>query len=319
MRPEHLTVGGPGAFRRRGRRGTGRTARRGVLRPRAARRRQADGGRNPRPGHARPGRPRHLVRAGPGSVHAVRRRAGAERLLSDARLANSRCSATRALCERFVSGSPQFNAKMPNLGRTASATIASWRPFAIIATERSGGRADLNPPPGVIRITERGTSCAVFLSKPPPLAALLLSAATAPAFANALDSQLQPVASADPARDRLVRRQRGAGHDHRPDRRAAPLSRPARPSGAEVRRRRRPSGLHLVGRHPHRQQARVAGLDAARANAQAPPGPAAPHARRPRQPARRPRDVSRPERSTASTARTSRTRSGRRCRRAASA
>ena len=51
--------------------------------------------------------------------------------------------------------------------------------------------------------------------------------------------------------------------------------------GDPLRHRRRPAGLHLGGHAPHHQQARMAGLDAARRDAQAPPRSAAPHGRRP--------------------------------------
>ena len=52
-------------------------------------------------------------------------------------------------------------------------------------------------------------------------------------------------------------------------------------------------GFTWAGVHHVTQQARMAGLDAARRNAQAPPRSAAPHGRRPRQSARRARHVSR--------------------------
>ena len=95
-------------------------------------------------------------------------------------------------------------------------------------------------------------------------AGLLLSAGTAPVFANALDSQLQPVASAIPretvpfdgseAPGTIIIRTCGA----------AALLRAPRSSGAQIRRRRRAAGLHLGRGHPYRVQAGMAGLDAAR-------------------------------------------------------
>src|SRR5208283_2574733 len=98
---------------------------------------------------------------------------------------------------------------------------------------------------------------------------------------------------ADPARDRALRRPGVARHDHYPHERAPSLLCPARPPGAKIRRRRRPSRLHLVGRDPYRQQARMAGLDPAAANVEAPPRPTASYGGRHRQSARRAGDVSR--------------------------
>ena len=76
VRPEHLTVGGAGRLLGHGRRRTRRAARRGVLRPRATRRRQADGGGDPRPRHARRRATPSPYRAGAGHPR-LRRRAAA--------------------------------------------------------------------------------------------------------------------------------------------------------------------------------------------------------------------------------------------------
>ena len=126
-------------------------------------------------------------------------------------------------------------------------------------------------------------------------------ALTAAAVALAIPASPTPNFQADfaaarfagSAPDRELRRSLRARHDHHLDPRAAALFRPAGSSGAEIRRRRRAARLHLVGRHLRRQQARVAGLDAAGADAAAPARSAAPHGWRHRKPARRSRIVSR--------------------------
>ena len=109
------------------------------------------------------------------------------------------------------------------------------------------------------------------------LAGLALSAGTAPAFANALDSQLQPVASPIPRETVSFYGNEAPGTIIVRTGERRLYLRAAGPSGAPLWGRRRPSGLHLVGRHPYRLQARVARLDAAGADAQAPSRPSAPY------------------------------------------
>ena len=73
VRPEHLAPVAGGDFRHHRRRRVRRTAGRSLIRPRAARRRQDDGRRNPRPADAGSRRNGDLVRAG-GGYSSVRRR-----------------------------------------------------------------------------------------------------------------------------------------------------------------------------------------------------------------------------------------------------
>ena len=68
----------------------------------------------------------------------------------------------------------------------------------------------------------------------------------------------------DPARDRRLRDQPQARHDHRRDQRAPALFRAPRRPGRAVRHRRRPRRLPLVRPAPRHPQGRVAGLDPAR-------------------------------------------------------
>ncbi len=99
-------------------------------------------------------------------------------------------------------------------------------------------------------------------------AGLFLSAGTAPVFANALDSQLQPVASPIPRETVsfdgkeapgtiIIRTEERRLYFVLPDHQA--LS----------RRRRRAAGFHLGWRDAYRLQAGMAGLDAAGADAEA--------------------------------------------------
>ena len=106
---------------------------------------------------------------------------------------------------------------------------------------------------------------------------------------------LQHVRVVDRAHRRKLSRQPEAGHNRDQHAGSSPLSRARERTGPELRHRRRTRRLHLERRHSCQRQARVAGLDAARADAAAPARPAAPHGRRRRQPARRARDVSRLE------------------------
>ncbi len=85
------------------------------------------------------------------------------------------------------------------------------------------------------------------------LAGLMLTAGVAPVFANALDSQLQPVASPVPRETVQFDGREAPGTIIIRTGERQTLLRPARPSGAEIWRRRRPPRLHLAGRYPHRQ------------------------------------------------------------------
>ena len=98
---------------------------------------------------------------------------------------------------------------------------------------------------------------------------LFLGAGTAPVFANALDSQLQPIAAPIPRETVPFGGRESPGHHHHPLRRAPTLPRHAGPSGAQVRRRRRTARVYMGPRHPYRVQAGVAGLDAAAPDAEA--------------------------------------------------
>ena len=288
---------------------TRRAPGRGVLRARAARRRETDGGRDPRTRNALSGQ---TAPSRPGRGHSCIRRAadldaGLFIFVSSHTLAATSLHRFN-LIDHFLVRRTVFvlcgGASLPYLDRRGRRLGENCPALTAFRLTASG-------------YTKGGTHAQVCSSH--LYSAGLILARGAPAFANALDFAASAGFLADPARNGSVRRPRVAGHDHRPHRRAPALLRPAGSSGAEIRRRRRPAGLHLVGRHPNRQQARMAGLDAAGADAEAPSRSAAPHGGRHRQSARRARHVSRPARSIASTAPTSPTRSGRRFRPAASA
>jgi hypothetical protein len=95
-----------------------------------------------------------------------------------------------------------------------------------------------------------------------------------------------------PTRDGPVRWEGSSGHHTHPHRRAPTLLRPARPSSAQVWRRRRTTRIYVGRRHPYRVQARVAGLDAAATDAKASAGPPSPYGGGNGQSAWRSRDVS---------------------------
>ena len=80
VRPEHLATGADGDFATNRRRRARRTAGRGVIRPCPARRRQADGGRNPRPRNAFAGRSGDLLARRPRTFMCSTRRDAASRV-----------------------------------------------------------------------------------------------------------------------------------------------------------------------------------------------------------------------------------------------